>query len=220
MKFALRRDGLAIKQKERQVDIHEETIALRADPDSSNRVAKMWFELAVEEVGWAALYCGVDGGSRPCAQTLRLRLTHVYDPLPDLAVFAEHAHTGDLPFVIEIESEGPVSCLTIRESSQDQLGVFEVRDAISPTVYFAAKVDPRQVGLALAHALRVAIADPSKVGAWEDWYTDDVSDSPRNTEFFGSDWLRALPLEKFERSAWYFDGIETFNGTHYPRTRE
>jgi hypothetical protein len=175
----------------------------------------MWFELAIERHGWASLYLGVDGGSRGCTQTLRLTLSDVYDPLPDLATLAEHAWRRDLPCSFELESEGPVSRVSLRAIPGQDTALFEVRDVIAPAVYLAAEVDPARLGIALAHALRTAIEHPGNADNWNAWYGDDVSGRPPHTAHFGNAWLRDLVIADHPAGPWYFKGIETYNATRH-----
>jgi hypothetical protein len=155
----------------------------------------------------------VDGGSRGCTQTLRLTLSDVYDPLPELAALAEHAWRRDLPYAFELESEGPVSLVSIMAIPDQDTALFEVRDVIAPAVYLAAEVDPAQLGIALAHALRTAIEHPGKAANWDAWYGDDVSRRPPHTGHFGNAWLRDVDLAGHQASSWHFEGIDTYNAT-------
>jgi hypothetical protein len=198
----------------------EITIPLRGEPQWPEGPADVWFELAVEKSGWASLYLGINGGSRPCTQTLRLTLSNLGDPLPELALLAERAFRGELPYVFEIDSEGPETRISLSPATERDRAVLEVRDVIAPAVYLVALVDPRKLGIALAHALRVAIADPDVADRWESWYGDTRSGKPRHTEYFGNAWLRDLVIDRHPHESWFWDGIDTHNATRYPQERE
>jgi hypothetical protein len=192
------------------------SVKISSDSEDTEPLANLWFELAMERGGGAALYIGADTGSRGVTQTLRLSLSNVYDPLPDLAAFAEHAYLSDLPFAVEIDSEGPGTRLSVRLAADEATAIVEVRELWDPVVYFAAEVNPGQIGVALAHALRTAIENPDNIESWINWYMYYGRKTPVAHDYFGSPWLRELTIDQHPSKDEYFPDIDTWNGTHFP----
>jgi hypothetical protein len=185
--------------------------------DHRGWVAGVWFELAMERSGWASLYLGVDGGSRGVTQTLRLALSDVDDPLPEFANLAERAWRNDLPYSFAFDSEGPETRVSLLPGPADGQAVLDIRDVNAAAVYLVAVVEARQVGQALARALRREIANPDVADRWEAWYGVYASRRPRYTDGFGNAWLRDRE-EAFLRLADDPYGYGTWNATHYPST--
>lgn len=191
-------------------------VNIRPGDEDTKPVENLWFEIAMEDACWAVLYIGADTGSRGVTQTLRLALSNLGRPFADLAALAEHAYAGVLPFTIEIDSEGPESRLSITPISNGVTALFEVRDIWEPAVYLAAEVNPKKTGIALSHALRVAVAHPDNAERWASWYSDDRHTTATQSDYLGSTWLRELTIPEHPSGKWYFSGIDTWNGTHYP----
>jgi hypothetical protein len=197
------------------LDSDVEVVAIRLDPGESEPVATVWFEIDLSLGGYASFYLGADTGSRGVAQTIRLTLSNASSPFQDLARFAEQAYRGNLPFSIDLDSEGPESRLAIRSGPKDNTAIFEIHETYTPIVYCAAVVDPRQLGLALAHAMRVAIDNPGFVRHWIEWYFDYGRQELIEHDYFGSAWLRDLVIDQHPSGDYVFEGIDTYNQTNY-----
>lgn len=162
---------------------------------ASTKPVDMWFGVELESAWYANLYIGTQEGSLPVCQTLRLTLSRVWDPFRDLATLAEHAATGNLPFSMEIDSEGPESVLTLRQVEDSDFAIFEIRSLCSSVIYFAAIVNARKMGLALGYALQVAIRDEKYADFWKDWGYGVSDDTPTERYFLGNAWLRDVKIE-------------------------
>jgi hypothetical protein len=173
--------------------VSDTTINLRTGGqfDDENPAA-MWFGVELERFGWANLYLGTEEGSVPVCQTLRISLSDTWNPFPNLAELAEHAANGNLPYSFEIDSEGPESVLTLRTVDDSDHSIFEIHSLCFPVIYFAAIVDARQMGLALAYALQVAIRDEDHAGKWKEWRSGATNGI---ANYFGNTWLRDTSIE-------------------------
>lgn len=177
-------------------------IELVADPKWVHDPAEIWFEVEVQEGGWAVMRVGVDNGDRPCTQTTTLELSDVFDPFPAFAELAEAAVTGGLPTSFELDSEGPMSVISMRAISDDGLAYFLIHDAFEPVIHFAALVDARQCGLALALSLKTSLFSADLQSCWKSWKSwfwhtrDDSEYNDWRAHCFGSKWLRDLPLDE------------------------
>jgi hypothetical protein len=159
-------------------------------PRDPTDVDKIWFELKEDMYGWAELWMGLDNGSRPCTQKTIIVLSEAFDPISGLVEFARRATYGPLPIEIQIDSEGPESCFSLRRARSDDFALFEIRDVWSPAIHFAAIVDPQQLGRSLAFELRERLVDPKFSIAWThdaDWgktyvrktWLDTIDEAPK-----------------------------------------
>jgi len=78
-------------------------------------------------------------------------------------------------------------------------------------VYFAAVVDARQLGLALAHALRAGIENPAHRNKWSEWsfHGGDAMD------YFGSAWLCDVHIDEHPSKDCFYEGIDEANQRRY-----
>ena len=65
--------------------------------------------LEMEEAGWASLHLMINDDDSP----VRIALSYVFDPFPDLVAWVLEIDEGDLPVAIEIDEEGVVAVLTV-----------------------------------------------------------------------------------------------------------
>jgi hypothetical protein len=191
---------------------YEAAIPLRVDPEYSEEPAEMWFEIVPTIAGGGYVYLGVDSGSRPVVPTLRVSLSDAMgNPMADLVALAENAFKGEIPFSIEIDSEGPLSKWTIRPGGSETVAIFEIHETLSPVILFAAAVDRTQFAIALAHAFQVAIREPAFHEAWVSW-----THYRRTTfhDYFDSTWFRDLVIVKPPQSD-LFEPYVTHNRERY-----